>query len=137
MKLIVHNVPYDIKGDATGRIAGRDWSEVREQYVDHVLNLVADGFVRKLKERILKRVVHSPRDMEQAIPSAVRGTVAHGAFLPYQTGSLRPIPELGHYRTPVANVFLCGSGSHPGGGVSMAPGRNAARVILADVAGRG
>ena len=43
----------------------------------------------------------------------------------------------GQYRTPVANVFLCGSGSHPGGGVSMAPGRNAARVILADVAGRG
>jgi phytoene dehydrogenase-like protein len=47
--------------------------------------------------------------------------------------ALRPIPELGGYRTPVPNVYLCGSGSHPGPGVSMAPGRNAARVILADL----
>jgi phytoene dehydrogenase-like protein len=70
--------------------------------------------------------------MERIIPSAVHGTVTHGAFLPYQSGALRPIPELGHYRTPIANVFLCASGSHPGGGVSMAPGRNAAQVILAD-----
>ena len=71
--------------------------------------------------------------MERRIPSAVRGTVTHGAFLPYQMGPLRPIPELGHYRTPVANVYLCGSGSHPGGGVSMAPGRNAAGVILGEI----
>jgi phytoene dehydrogenase-like protein len=71
--------------------------------------------------------------MERAIPSAVRGTVAHGAFLPYQLGSSRPIPELGRYRAPVSNVYMCASGSHPGGGVSMAPGRNAARVIVADL----
>jgi phytoene dehydrogenase-like protein len=46
---------------------------------------------------------------------------------------MRPIPELGRYRTPVPNVYLCASGSHPGGGVSMAPGRNAAHEILADL----
>jgi phytoene dehydrogenase-like protein len=72
-------------------------------------------------------------DVERRIPSAVQGTVTHGAFLPYQTGDLRPIPELGYYRTPVDNVYLCASGSHPGGGVSMAPGRNAAQVMLADL----
>jgi phytoene dehydrogenase-like protein len=65
----------------------------------------------------------------------VRGTVGHGAFLPYQTGALRPLAELGQYRTPVPNVYLCGSGSHPGGGISMCPGRNAAHVILADLKG--
>jgi beta-carotene ketolase (CrtO type) len=70
--------------------------------------------------------------MEGRIPSPVKGTVTHGAFLPYQMGPLRPIPELAHYRTPVDNVYLCGSGSHPGGGVSMAPGRNAAQVILGE-----
>jgi phytoene dehydrogenase-like protein len=65
--------------------------------------------------------------------SAVRGTVIHGALLPYQVGSQRPLPELGNYRMPVQNVYLCGAGAHPGGGITMAPGRNAARVILADL----
>jgi phytoene dehydrogenase-like protein len=57
----------------------------------------------------------------------------HGAFKPYQLNAMRPIPELGHYRSPVANVYLCGAGSHPGPGVSMAPGRNAAQVICDDL----
>jgi phytoene dehydrogenase-like protein len=51
-----------------------------------------------------------------------------------QQGARRPIPETGRYKSPVSNVYLCGSGSHPGGGVSMAPGRNAARVICHDLA---
>jgi beta-carotene ketolase (CrtO type) len=46
---------------------------------------------------------------------------------------MRPIPEIGDYRSPVENVYLCGSGSHPGPGVSMAPGRNAAETILSDL----
>ena len=116
-------------------IRGRTWGEVKEAYADRVIELIAESYAPNLKDRILKRVVHSPVDMERAIPSAVRGTVGHGANLPYQSGSQRPLPELGQYRTPVANVYLCGSGSHPGGGISMAPGRNAAHVILADLRG--
>ena len=58
---------------------------------------------------------------------------ATGAMLPYQTGSMHPIPEMGDYRSPVENVYLCGSGSHPGPGVSMAPGRNAAEAIFSDL----
>ena len=95
--------------------------------------MITDTYAPNFKSLILKRVVHSPEDIERAIPSAVRGTVCHGAFVPYQMGPMRPIPELSHYRTPVPNVYLCGSGSHPGAGVSMAPGRNAAHVILADL----
>jgi Phytoene dehydrogenase and related proteins len=72
-------------------------------------------------------------DISRRIISAVRGTLGQGAFVPYQSGALRPIPELGQYRTPVANVYLCSSGSHPGPGVSMAPGRNAAQVIFGDL----
>lgn len=135
MKMIALNVPYDIKGDAAGKILGRTWDDVKEAYADRVIDLIAESYAPNLKDRILKRVVHSPVDMERAIPSAVRGTVGHGAALPYQSGSQRPLPELGQYRTPVANVYLCGSGSHPGGGISMAPGRNAAHVILADLKG--
>jgi beta-carotene ketolase (CrtO type) len=133
MKIVANNVPYHIKGDATGKIKARSWEEAKEPYADHLIDLLATNYIPNLKGLILKRVVHSPVDMERRIPSAVRGTVTHGAFLPYQTGSLRPIPELGYYRTPVDNVYLCASGSHPGGGVSMAPGRNAAQVILADL----
>ena len=133
MKIVANNVPYRITGDATGKIAARTWDEAKEPYADHLLDLITDNYIPNLNRLVLKRVVHSPVDMEKMFPSAVRGTVTHGAFLPYQAGALRPIPALGHYRTPVANVYLCASGSHPGGGVSMAPGRNAARVILADL----
>jgi len=136
MKLIAHNVPYESKGDATGKVRGRTWDEAKEPYADHLLDLITDAYVPTLQDRSLKRVVHSPVDMERAIPSAVRGTVAHGALLPYQLGAQRPLPELGQYRTPVPNVYLCGSGSHPGGGVPMAPGRNTAHAIFADLKGR-
>ncbi|TWU21848.1 phytoene desaturase family protein [Bythopirellula polymerisocia] len=135
MKLVVNNVPYDIKGDATGKIHGRTWDAAKEAYADHLIDLITKTYVPNLRDRILRRVVHSPVDMERAIPSAVRGTVTHGAFLPYQSGAQRPLPGLGQYRMPVPNVYLCGSGSHPGGGVSMAPGRNSAQVILAALQG--
>jgi phytoene dehydrogenase-like protein len=78
-------------------------------------------------------VAHSPVDISRKIISAVRGTLGSGAFLPYQSGAQRPIPELGQYKTPVFNAYLCSSGSHPGPGVSMAPGRNAAQVIFGDL----
>jgi beta-carotene ketolase (CrtO type) len=130
MKFVVLSVPYVITGDATGRIRGRNWAEAREPYADYLIDLITAKYIPDLKAKILKRVVHSPIDISRKIISAVRGTLGHGAFLPYQNGSLRPIPELGEYKTPVPNVYLCSSGSHPGPGVSMAPGRNAAQVIF-------
>jgi phytoene dehydrogenase-like protein len=123
-------VPYHITGDATDKIAGREWDAVKEQYADY---LIDREYLPDLKTKILRRVVHSPLDLERKLSSAVHGTICHGAMLPYQMGPLRPIPELGHYRTPVANVYLCGSGTHPAAGVSMGPGRNAAQVIYGDL----
>ncbi|MGH9879987.1 MAG: phytoene desaturase family protein, partial [Pyrinomonadaceae bacterium] len=133
MKFVVLSVPYIITADATGRIPGRTWVEAREPYADYLIDLITANYIPDLKAKILKRVAHSPVDISRRITSAVRGTLGHGAFLPYQHGSLRPIPELGEYKTPVPNVYLCSSGSHPGPGVSMAPGRNAAQVIFADL----
>jgi phytoene dehydrogenase-like protein len=132
-KFVVLGVPYRITGDATGRIDGRDWDAVREPYADYLIDLIEASYLPGLKARILKRVAHSPLDLERKLSSAVHGTIPHGAMVPYQSGPLRPIPELGHYRTPVPNVYLCGSGTHPGAGVSMASGRNAAQVIYADL----
>ncbi|MCB0727992.1 MAG: NAD(P)/FAD-dependent oxidoreductase [Ignavibacteriae bacterium] len=133
MKFIVLNVPYEIKGDATGKISARTWDEAKEAYADHIIDHITDAYAPDLRDLILKRVVHSPLDMERTMISAVRGTVTHGAFLPYESGDQRPLPGLGQYQMPVPNVYLCGSGAHPGGGISMAPGRNAAQVILRDL----
>jgi phytoene dehydrogenase-like protein len=133
MKFVVLSVPYVITGDATGKVPARTWDEAREPYADYLIDLITANYIPDLKPKILKRVAHSPVDISRKITSAVRGTLGQGAFLPYQSGSLRPIPELGQYKTPVPNVYLCSSGSHPGPGVSMAPGRNAAQVILGDL----
>ena len=84
-------------------------------------------------ETVRRRVVHSPLDLQRRLPSAVHGTHQHGAFVPYQHGSMRPVPELGQYRAPVGNVYLCGAGSHPGSGVSMGQGRNAAQTVCQDL----
>ena len=133
MKFVVLSVPYAITGDATGKIPARTWDEAREPYADYLIDLITENYIPDLKSKILKQVAHSPVDISRKIISAVRGTLGQGAFVPYQTGSLRPIPELGQYKTPVPNVYLCSSGSHPGPGVSMAPGRNAAQVIFGDL----
>ena len=133
MKFVVLSVPYATTGDATGKISARNWPRAHEPYADYLIELITANYIPDLKAKILKRVAHSPVDISSKITSAVRGTLAQGAFLPYQIGSLRPIPELGQYKTPISNVYLCSSGSHPGPGVSMAPGRNAAQVIFADL----
>lgn len=130
-KILVKCVPYELRGDARGVVSGRRWDDVKEPYADHVVELLDATYVPNLASSILERVVHSPVDQERLISSAVRGTELQGAFVPYQTGSLRPVPGLGAYRSPVPNVFLCGSSSHPGPGVSFMPGRNAAAVIAA------
>ena len=133
MKFVVLSVPYAIADDATGRVPARTWDDAREPYADYLIDLITANYIPDLKAKILKRVAHSPVDISRQIISAVRGTLGQGAFLPYQNGALRPIPELGQYKTPVSNVYLCSSGSHPGPGVSMAPGRNAAQVIFSDL----
>jgi beta-carotene ketolase (CrtO type) len=133
MKFVAHYVPYQVRGDATGRISGTNWDEVKEAYADYLIDFITANFIPNLKSRVIARVADSPLDLERRIISAVQGTHQHGAFLPYQTGSMRPIPEMGQYRSPVANVYLCGAGSHPGGGVGMGPGRNAAQAICSDL----
>ena len=132
-KLVVLGVPYEIAGDATGHISGRTWDAVRDAYADHIIDLVDNRYLPGLRSRLLQRTAFSPLDQERQLSSAVRGTISHGAMLPYQLGAMRPIPELADYRSPVPNVYLCDSGTHPGPGVSMASGRNAARVIARDL----
>ena len=126
MKLVVQPLPFEIR-DGTART----WANVREAYADRMLETLERDYLPGLRERILKRVVHDPVQTQAIQLDTIEGTIMHGAVTPEQSGAMRPIPELSQYRAPIAGVYLCGSGSHPGPGVSMMPGRNAARAILA------
>ena len=133
LKIFIAPVPYAIKGDAAGSIAATTWQEAKEPFVDRLVARLERDYLPGLSNRIIGRAIQSPVDFEQLVPSCYRGTVTHGSMVAYQMGAMRPVPELGGYRTPISNVYLCGSGSHPGGGVSMLPGRNAAQVITRDL----
>ena len=76
-----------------------------------------------------RREVLAPPDLER-IFGLTGGNLFHGAMPLARLGFLRPVPGWARYRTPVAGLYLCGAGTHPGGGVMGACGRNAARVVL-------
>ncbi len=107
---------------------------MKDRYADQIVEMISHDYVPNLKDVILKKVAFSPIDYEKKPINSIRGTLSCGSVLPYQSGWMRPIAQLGNYKIPsIPNVYLCGSGSHPGPGVSMAPGRNAAQVILKDL----
>lgn len=139
VKVLVLSVPYDIKNyginiNTNKMDTNTDWSDIKEQYSDQIIDTITEDYIPNLKEIVLKKVTYSPVDYEKRPTTCIRGTLSCGAVLPYQSGSMRPIPQLSNYKIPsLQNVYLCGSGNYPGPGVSMAPGRNAAQVILRDL----
>jgi phytoene dehydrogenase-like protein len=76
--------------------------------------------------------VLSPLDLERTF-GLVGGDIMHGALSLDQLFSARPVLGHGDYRTPIAGLYMCGSGTHPGGGVTGAPGHNAAHVVKKDL----
>jgi phytoene dehydrogenase-like protein len=92
----------------------------------------APGF----KASIVGRQALSPLDLEQTF-GLIGGDIFHGALTLDQLFSMRPVLGHGSYRAPVRGLYLCGSGTHPGGGVTGVPGHNAAREILRDARRRG
>jgi len=84
------------------------------------------------KRRLVGRQVFSPLDLERTF-GLVGGDIMHGALTLDQLFSARPVLGHGNYRAPIQGLYMCGSGTHPGGGVTGAPGHNAAREILKDL----
>jgi phytoene dehydrogenase-like protein len=110
--------------------AGRRWDDIAEITADHVIDTVeahAPGF----RNLIVGRQITTPLDIERNL-GMVGGDIFHGALHLDQLFSQRPIAGYAGYRMPIQGVYLCGSGAHPGGGVTGLPGRNAAQVILRD-----
>jgi len=110
---------------------GRSWDEAREEVADLMIATIdaqAPGFAAS----VIARQINSPLDLERTF-GLVGGDIFHGCLGLDQMFSARPV--LGHadHRAPIAGLYMCGSGTHPGGGVTGAPGHNAAREILSDI----
>lgn len=109
---------------------GRSWDAVREVAADTVIATV-NRYAPNFKASVLGRMILSPLDLERTF-GLIGGDIFHGALSLDQLYSARPVLGYGAYRGPVTGLYLCGSGTHPGGGVTGIPGHNAAREILRD-----
>ena len=109
---------------------GVSWDDIKEDVADDIIEYMA-RVMPNLPNLIIGRQMLSPLDLE-TIYGLTESDIFHGRHDLDQIFSLRPHPRAAQYRTPVENLYLCGSGAHPGGGVSGAPGHNAARRVIAD-----
>ncbi len=122
MSIFVQYAPYHLKEG--------NWEERREAFADTVIDTLAE-YAPNLKDIILHRQVLTPWDLEQEF-GLTEGNIFHGELTLDQLFFLRPLPGWARYRTPIKNLYLCGAGTHPGGGVMGASGRLAALEILKD-----
>jgi phytoene dehydrogenase-like protein len=109
---------------------GRDWDAEREAAADTVIQTVT-RFAPNFERSIVARTALSPLDLERRF-GLVGGDIFHGALTLDQLWAARPVLGYGAYRGPIPGLYMCGSGTHPGGGVTGLPGMNAAREILRD-----
>ena len=109
---------------------GRSWDQDREAAADAIVETM-NAYAPNFSRSVLGRQVLSPLDLERTF-GLTGGDIFHGQLSLDQLFSARPILGHGNYRGPVKGLYLCGSGAHPGGGVSGIPGHNAAREILRD-----
>jgi phytoene dehydrogenase-like protein len=114
---------------APHRIEGRDWTDIdRDAFGETCLNQIAahsPGF----RDRVLHVEVRTPRELEAEV-GLTEGNIFQGELTFDQLLFNRPVPGHAQYRSPIRDLWLCGSSTHPGGGVMGAPGRNAAAEIL-------
>ena len=106
------------------------WDTHREEVADVMIDLV-NSHAPNFKAAVLGRQIMSPLDLERTF-GLIGGDIFHGALSLDQLFSARPMLGHGDYRGPLKGLYMCGSGTHPGGGVTGAPGHNAAREIIAD-----
>jgi phytoene dehydrogenase-like protein len=122
MSCFVQYAPYHLK-DGT-------WDDQREAFGDTVIETLAE-YAPNIRDIVLHRQVLTPLDLEREF-GLTEGNIFHGELTLEQLFFFRPAPGWAQYRTPVRNLFVCGSSTHPGGGIMGAPGRNAAARVLRD-----
>ena len=109
---------------------GRSWDDEREAAADLIIDTVTKH-APNFRKSVLGRQILSPLDLERTF-GLVGGDIMHGAMSMDQLWAARPFLGQADYRGPLKGLYLCGAGAHPGGGVTGAPGHNAAKEILAD-----
>ncbi len=109
---------------------GRNWDDEREKAADLIIATV-DAHAPGFGKSVIGRQIHSPLDLERRF-GLIGGDIFHGKMGLDQLFSARPMIGAADYRMPLKGLYLCGSGAHPGGGVTGAPGHNAAHAVLAD-----
>jgi exodeoxyribonuclease VII small subunit len=110
-----------------------NWEDLRESYADRVIDLIEE-YAPNIRSIIIERQVLTPLDLERRF-GITGSNIFHGEMSLDQMFVMRPVPGWARYKTPVRNLYLYGSGTHPGGGVMGAPGFNAAQRVLADTKG--
>ena len=124
MSCFVQYAPYHLKDGV--------WDDrQREAFGDAVIDTIAE-YAPNIKDIILHRQVLTPLDIEREF-GLTEGNIFQGELTLEQLFFLRPVPGYAHYATPIDRLYMCGSATHPGGGIMGAPGRNAATRILKDV----
>ena len=116
----VQYLPYRLRDD--------NWADQREVLGDRVTELIG-RFAPNVPGSVIARRVFSPADLEKRF-GITEGNIFHGDISMEQMFFMRPLPRWAQYRTPIDGLYLCGAGTHPGGGVTGAPGYNAAHAIL-------
>jgi phytoene dehydrogenase-like protein len=122
MSVFVQYAPY--------HLSSGNWDEQRESLGDTVIDTLAE-YAPNIRNIVLHRQVVTPLDLEREW-GLTEGNIFQGELSPDQLFFMRPVPGWAQYRTPLPGLYLCGAATHPGGGIMGAPGRNAARKILAD-----
>jgi len=122
MSCFVQYAPYHLKEGT--------WDEKRDEFGDTVINTLSD-YAPNLRNIILHRQVLTPLDIERKFGLS-EGNIFQGELSLEQLFFLRPVPGWAQYRTPIRNLYMCGSATHPGGGIMGASGRNAAQKILSE-----
>ncbi len=126
MSCFVQYAPYKLR-------PGLNWDEQREAFGNNVIDTISE-YAPNLKSTILNKQVLTPLDLEREFGLS-EGNIFQGELSLEQLFFLRPVPGYAQFRTPIKNLYMCGSATHPGGGIMGAPGRLAALEILKDVGG--
>jgi phytoene dehydrogenase-like protein len=120
MSCFVQYAPYHLKEGS--------WDDVKEDFGDTVIDTIAE-YAPNIKDILLHRQVVTPLDLEREW-GLTEGNIFQGELTLEQLFFLRPAPGWAQYRTPLRSLYMCGSATHPGGGIMGAPGRNAAMRML-------
>lgn len=123
MGIFLQYAPYTLAN-------GQSWDDLREPFTDRVFDMIEE-YAPGFKSKVIDRMTLTPLDLERRY-GLTGGNIFHGEMSIDQMFVMRPLAGWANYRTPLRNLYLCGSGTHPGGGVMGASGHNCAKEVLRD-----